>query len=997
MINRITLTLVLVLLFLACSRQPESFEVREGFTLELVAAEPQTTDPIAVAFDERGRMYVVEMTGYPEGTSPPRGKVRILEDADGDDEFETSHVFLDGLEYPTSVLPWNGGVLVGNPPDIVFCKDTNGDNRADVRQVLFTGFDVGNTQHNFNSLVWGLDNWVYGASGGNAGTVSSAAEAGEPISIRRKDFRFRPDTGEFEITATTGGGYGYTFDEWGHAFTTHNLYHAQHVVMPERYLLRNPGLGVSSTLQEISDHERVSRLFPISVPETRFNHPEQSGYFSGSSGITYYGGAFPAPFNGSLFVGDVVTNVVHRDVIEQTGATFRASRSEENSEFLASRDNWFRPVSLAVGPEGALYVIDMHRAVIEHPEWIPDPIEKKLDVRAGDDKGRIYRVLPREGLPKRRINLANASIEYLMHTLDDPNIWQRQTAQRLLIERKNRAATGMLTGFLSASQSAQGRLHAMWTLHGLNALSDEQVLKLLNDPEAGVRENALKIAETRARRNSEIGQKLRALAQDPDPRVRFQVALSLGEIRDESEDALYAIAVRDLEDQWTRLAVVSSIGDEDFEFLKGFLVGQTDKNYNFRVRPQNFSEGRLAMIRLLSSSIGARANEEHLISTFQSLIASDLNDALVIASLEGLAEGLSRAPADRAFSSRPASLVERILQKASASLLRAAWPVADRMGVRNSAIQRQALERAALRAVDNTLPLDDRLAEIQLLEFSDYAAHRQTVLPLASPGEPSAIQEAAVTVVGKWGEKSGVQDLLDGWRRLSPGARRNLVSLVLRNIDFHMLLVERLEQEKIRFGELALNLEQRRRLLWRSSEEVKARAAKLFGDEEYSNRNQVVNQYMDVLKLQGDPEKGQGLFGDACAKCHAIRGNGAGIGPDLSHIYTKSAETLLTEILDPNAIVEDRYISYNIVKKSGAYASGIIKDETTTTITLTAGASEEETVNRNDIASMTASGISLMPEGLEQGLDRQKLADLLAFLQQRPPTNQPNPPWWKFW
>lgn len=966
----------------ACSRAPKSFEMEGNLELELVASEPQVTDPIAIAFDEFGRMYVVEMTGYPEGTDPPRSQVKLLEDRDADGRFETSQVFLDGLHYPTTVLPWNGGVLVGNPPDILFCKDTTGDGKADVRKVLFTGFEVGNPQHNFNSLVWGLDSWVYGASGGNAGTVSAVERSGKPVSIRRRDFRLRPDTGEFETTAFTATGYGVTFDAWGHLFTTHNMYHVQQVVMFERYLARNPYLGISSTLQEISDHERVSKLFPISAPETRHNHPEQAGYFSGSSGITFYGGgAFPQEFNDNLFVGDVVTNLVHRDVLSPKGATFFASRGKEGAEFLASRDNWFRPTALATGPEGALYVVDMQRAVIEHPEWIPDAVEKNLDLRAGEDKGRIYRVVPAGGLKPRRVNLGRAAPAELVQGLEDTNMWWRQTAQRLLVEGQDVSAVPALSKLLTSGGYPLARLHALWTLHALGALQDEQVLAALDDPEPGVRENAVRIAEERAKASRDVAGKLRALAADGDARVRFQVALSLGEIRDGSEEALMSVALRDVDDPWTRLAVASALGNRDLVFLQ-------------RLLSEPPSEGRLAMFRLLASTIAARGSEKDLAAALRALAGPRLEERWVIAGMDGLAEGFARAPQGKSSSAAARSLMTELVKGASVSLLRAAWPVAARVGLKDTPVQKRALARAASRALDGSLSLETRLEEIRLLEYSDYATHGPTVLQLTDPGQPSTLQAVAVNVVAKWADRKAVGELIRRWRQLSPQGRKNLVNLILRNADFHLLLIEAMEQGDIRFGELALDLEQRRRLLRRSSEDVMRRAALLFGDEEYSNRSKMVSEFLEVVKMRGDSSRGERVFLDNCAKCHALQGRGGSVGPDLSHIYTKSAETLLTEILDPNAVVEDRYISYNVTKKNGTLASGLIKEETATTITLTSGENDQEVIHRSDIASMVSSGISLMPEGLEQGLDRHKLADLIAFLQKRAgESDQPRRGW----
>ena len=477
--------------FIQTARLPDDLRV------ELAAREPNVIDPVGVAFDADGRMYVVEMGDYPirpEG-SEPLGRVKRLTDDDHDGFYETMTLFADGLQYPTSVLPWRDGVLVAQPPDILFLGDADGDGVADTREVLFTGFPVGNTQHNINGLTWGLDNWVYAANGGNHGVGHPVGSPDHEVSLRGMDFRFRPDTGELETSFETTGGHGIAFDTWGRMFGTHNLSHVQHMVFPVSYLARNPRLAVPTTRHMISDHDSSALLFQVSEAETRVNHPEQAGRFSGGSGIAFYGGgALPNAYDGSLFVNDVVVNVVHQDVVSADGPSFRASRRAEGIELLAGRDNWFRPVTLATGPEGALYVVDMHRAVIEHPEWIPDAVEARLDVRAGDDKGRIYWIVPRDGLSPVRPDLGSADVTTLVDALSHPNKWWRDTAQRVLLERQDLEAVPLLAAMIAVPPSSVGRLHGLWTLRGLEALTVDQVADALRDTSASRRRSANRLS-----------------------------------------------------------------------------------------------------------------------------------------------------------------------------------------------------------------------------------------------------------------------------------------------------------------------------------------------------------------------------------------------------------------------------------------------------------------------------------------------------------------------
>ena len=480
---------------------PEEFiataELPDDLRLELAAQEPAVVDPVGIAFDADGRMFVVEMGGYPQRPEgwPPLGRVKRLVDADLDGYYETWTLFADGLPYPTSVLPWRDGVLVTAPPDIVHLRDPDGDGVADAREVLFTGFPVENTQHNINGLTWGVDNWVYAANGGNHGSGHRPGRPEAAVSIRGTDFRFRPDTGALEPSFETTGGHGIAFDAWGRMFGTHNVNHIQHMVFPIARLRDNPWLVPPTTRDMISDHGSSAQLFQVSNAQTRVNNPDQSGHFSGGSGIAYYGGgALPPAYEGSLFVNDVVVNVVHQDVLTPDGPSFIASRRAEGVELLAGRDNWFRPVTVATGPEGALYVVDMHREVIEHPEWIPDAVEETLDLRAGDDKGRIYRIVPRDGLPTVRPALAGAELPALVDGLAHPNKWWRDTAQRVLVERDDVAAVPPLRYVLDNSEDPLARLHSLWSLRGLDALQVSDLRRAVRIGPAGVRESAAVLA-----------------------------------------------------------------------------------------------------------------------------------------------------------------------------------------------------------------------------------------------------------------------------------------------------------------------------------------------------------------------------------------------------------------------------------------------------------------------------------------------------------------------
>ncbi|MDB6071010.1 MAG: hypothetical protein JWL81_2181, partial [Verrucomicrobiales bacterium] len=406
-----------------------AFRVRPGFLVELVAAEPEVVDPVAFDWDARGRLWVVEMRDYPlglDGKGQPGGVVKILEDADGDGRYERATVFLEGLPYPTSLMPWGRGVLITAAPDLFYAEDSDGDGRADVRKVLLTGFHPGNQQHHFNGFDRGLDGWIYVANGDSGGHLKSIA-TGQEIAISGRDVRFRPDTGALE-TVSSASQYGLRRDDWGHWFGNNNSTWLWHVTLPEHYLRRNPRLPVKSVCQVLADYAESTRVMPVSTAMVRPNQPWSLNHVtSACSPMPYRDELFGPDFDTSVFICEPVHNVVHREVLERRGTGFSSRRAgdEEQSEFLASTDHWFRPVSLKTGPDGALYVADMYRFVLEHPEWIAPEMQERLDVRAGQDRGRLYRIVP-EGWKRKPVPiLAGRTTAELVAALDSSNGWQR--------------------------------------------------------------------------------------------------------------------------------------------------------------------------------------------------------------------------------------------------------------------------------------------------------------------------------------------------------------------------------------------------------------------------------------------------------------------------------------------------------------------------------------------------------------------------------------------
>ncbi len=523
-----------------------SFRVPPGFRLNAVATEPLVTDPVSVCYDADGRLYVAEMRGYPYPEKSPTGYIRRLEDTDGDGRFDRSTIFVDGLSWPTSVVPYDGGVYIAVAPEILYAKDRDGDGVAELKKVVFAGFGTGNVQALLNGLIWGPDGWIYGASGGNGGEIRNPGRPSlKPVTLRGRDFRFKPDGSAFE--AISGGGqFGHCFDDWDHRFVCNNSDHIRQIVLPSRALERNPALVVDSVVASISVEGAAAPVFRISPAEpwrvvrTRQRAADPAfvkrlpptelvpiGFFTSATGITIYrGDAFPEPYRGNAFIGDVGGNLVHRKSLTRHGARFEAKRTEDDHEFLASSDNWFRPVNFANTPDGTLLILDMYRETIEHPLSIPEPIKKHLDLTSGKDLGRLYELVPDGEVRRRKPALGRASTAELVTFLSDPSGWWRETAQRLLIERNDVSAIPLLKVLARSSTTPLGRVHACWTLDALGSLSDADLLSAFTAGEPEVREQAARLADGRLGAGSLLISPLLVLARDPDPMVRFQTAIA---------------------------------------------------------------------------------------------------------------------------------------------------------------------------------------------------------------------------------------------------------------------------------------------------------------------------------------------------------------------------------------------------------------------------------------------------------------------------------------
>ncbi|MCI0457651.1 MAG: CehA/McbA family metallohydrolase [Gemmataceae bacterium] len=943
----------------------KTFETVDGFRMELVAAEPLVHDPVAAAFDEDGNLYVAEMRDYPYKPAPgkrPLGCIRLLRDTNGDGVFDESHVFADHLLWAAGIAPWKGGVFVAAPPDIWYFKDTDGDYRADVRRKVYTGFGTENQQAMLNNLQLGLDHKIYGATAGNGGSIRPADDPNaKPVVVSGRDFRFDPMTEVFEtITGTVQ--FGNTFDDWGNRFLCSESQPLLHAVLPYHYLARNPYLPVPAAIKNLAPGPvPIYRISPIERwrhirSSRRIAQNERSAEGAGAShhvvdaatGVTIYrGGAYPKHYYGHVFVGDAQNNLVHRRLLLADGVTFQSRRADEKTEFGRSSDIWFRPVNFVNAPDGTLYCLDMSREVLESIH-IPLDVVKHLDLTNGRNNGRIYRMAPvgfRSPLPPR---LSRASGENLVAALESPHGWWRDTAHRLIYERQDPSLVPALERLATTSSLPQARVHALWSLHGLRTLNEGVLAAALGDESPRVREHAVRLAEPRLDQAPALAEKVLALARDADARVRFQVAFTLGETNDpRAVTALAELARKHADDAWMRTAILSSVAEWSDQLLvtllqdAAFVAGSAGSG----------------LIEQLALVVGVRSRPTevervlHALATSPTVTADGSRQQRFVL---GLGAGLKRAGGRLAPGPQTSTPSSRLVLELLAS-------------ARKTATDVRAAEPARQRA-------------IQLLSCGPFAQVHEALKALLDVQQPQSIQIAAARALSDYAEAEVADLLLAPWRQYAPEVRQEVVQAMLAREERALALLRAAEKGDASTAQI--DPTRRELLLKHRNEAIRQLATRLFGSAAPNARSAVLADYKSALPLRARVANGEKVFEKNCMACHQLGTKGHAIGPNLASSPARDPEALLTHILDPNQYVLPNYVQYVLVNKKGRVFTGMIAAQTATSVTLKREKDLSDTILRSDIEELNSTGKSLMPEGVEKDINKQEMADLLAFLQE---------------
>jgi putative membrane-bound dehydrogenase-like protein len=967
-----------------------TFRLVPGFQIELLAAEPLVTSPVAMEVDEDGRLYVVEMPGYPLDVGGS-GRVVVLRDTDGDGTPDRRVVFADGLRLPTGVMRWKRGVIVTDSPQVWYLEDTDGDLRADVKRELLTGFALSNPQHTTNTPLYGLDNWIYLANEGPVRTSRYRDVFGDtgsevrfperpnsprlPPDADGRNVRFRPDSGELEMLSARSQ-FGQTFDAWGRHFLNTNNRHIYQEVIAARYLSRNPSLVVPSVVEQLPDYRLPAALYPV-TQSPEFQLLTDVGVMTSASGLTWYlANLFPQEYQAAVFVAEGAHNLVHAATVRDQGATFRASRMFDGREFLASTDAWFRPVNFYVGPDGALYVIDYYRKVLEHPEWMDEATAKSQDVYAGQDRGRIYRITP-SGTTRAswldRVALGKASGADLVRSLSDPNIWWRRHAQRLLVDRRPGSVDALLADVAASGESPVGRVHALWTSHALGVLRDDTLTKALRDPIAGVRENVVRLIELRLPTTPSLASPLLPLAADPDAKVRFQLLLTLGGVDTPTVRTLRTkMLFEHVEDEWMQIAGLSAAALDEVQLLRAAAtrLPRTDT----------------AATRMLFRRLGALAAAAAAPSVLREVLRT-VNRASSVAedwwrgaTLEGIASGI-RSDRRRAAALDPErTLVTGMLFEPSTPAVRqGALAVIEAIGLPSGPAATRVEQRAKELATDSSAEATARADAIRLLALAGADRNEPVFGTVLTSPNPAPVQIAAVrALAGPAGARSAAR-FVEWWPGWTPGVRAEAVRAMVREPGRIRVLLDALDAKQIRISEIEWPL--RVRMMMVDDEALRVRARSMLRQPAEASGERI-DRLRSAATMTGDVQRGREVFAGACASCHQYRGaQGTRFGPDLGEVRGRLPLDLLTDIIQPNRSIADGYELWSVELTDDTTVSGVIGGETPTSVTLLIPGGNATTIARARIRAMRIAPISAMPEGLGDGFDLQTMADLIAFIK----------------
>ncbi len=981
--------------------------VHPDFTLNLVASEPLVEKVISLDWAPNGKLWVAETPEYPGGRTinekdkpifparardpenagasqehrPARDKISWLEDSNHDGRMDKKHIFYEGLERVTSFVFYKDGVIVEQAPDILWLRDTDGDGKADKVEKLYTGFGTSDTHSVVNNMRWGYDGWIYSAIGYSAGNPKSGDGTRDFGRVTAGVIRFKPDGSAVEqIASGSCNTWGFDFGPDAEMFysTATCGEHLLHVVMPEKVIARG-NIGNIRASAVLPDHQKVAPLVhPTRQPYLQI---DWVGMFTAAAGACRYnGGAWPEPWNNSIFIHEPTVCLVHNDMLNPQGTTYvaRKESGREDTEFLASADIWFRPIHSRVGPDGALYVVDFYNQAAVHNDT-RGPAHGAHNAATRPDRdhhfARIWRIQHKQAKKINQLTLDEKNPAAWLNALSSENGWLRMTSHRLLNERGGQAEGPALAKLLKNQRANPvTRMHAMYALENINRLDGALVSTALNDPDSIVRKNVLRVISERSSSAPLTASMVQKLLKDPDPRVQLNTLIALG--ANANGDA--AMVAESVVAAWPT-------------FKDRYL--------------QSAAVGCAAMNPILYAEAALRANEPadflDFIGHVTRLVANKKDPSLTAGLIERLArqseqaDALKQGALETLASKLPTDLVvpwTPALQSAFSTLLKASRP-----GVAASALPLIARWDsdgtltpelkplvAQLQARLNDSSLSDEQRGTVVVNLVGVRNLDPRIVPavaalLGSQVSP-AFQTKVLEALGTTRESITGSELIAAYSRVPAELQDAVFGQLIKRAEWSLALVQAMSDKKVDARIIGpANLH---RLRTHSDSAVAARANTVIDElrgPAQKQKDALITQLRPIVeKPGGNLENGHKLFTANCSLCHIFKKEGRDLAPNLTGMGAHGAGELLVHIVDPNRLVEPNFYTTSIETKDEVSYDGIIARENKAELVLR-NASGDFSLRKDDIKSRRATGLSLMPEGYE-ALGGEGLRDLLAYI-----------------
>jgi putative membrane-bound dehydrogenase-like protein len=959
-------------------------EVPDGLTVSLVASEPLVRQPVAMEFDDRGRLWVIQYLQYPNPAGlervtwdrysrtqydrvpepPPRGpqgadRITILSDRDGDGRMDEGHDFVSGLNLATGLAFGHGGVFVLQVPYLLFYADKDRNDVPDGDpEVLLTGFGMEDAHSVANSLTWGPDGWLYGAQGS---TVTANIQG---IEFQQGVWRYHPPTKRFELFYEGGGNtWGVDFDKYGQ-------------------LLASTNVGGSVMLHG----EQGGYYWKSFGKHGALHNPHAFGYFEhvthanftgghvAAGGIVYQGLSLPETYRDTYIAANLLSHDVYWHRVRPHGSTFE---SEHGGALLTSNDAWFAPCDVTMGPDGAVYVADWYDERMAHPD--PDA---EWDRR----NGRIYRIAAAGTPPAANLNLATLPSEPLVTWLDSPSVWHVRVARRLLAERRDPKATGALyrrLRQLSAEVKAPvddttvlERLECLWALYVSGGLDSQLAERLLHDTNPHIRRWTVRLLGDDGPQPDNVGAAIVGLAQrERNVQVQCQLAATARRLKPEHATAIVEAIVElqpALDDPHLPLLCWWGLEQHAIQAKDLWLDrwGQQEK--------WNWPLAREVLLPRLIRRYVAERDWNAVGRLWKSAQAADCGALAVAALAEGLEGTL--------YSKTPAELEE---------CLRRTWEedranqetlmVAFRLGLP------AAREEVLARAMQADLPAQERAIWLTLAAQVEEPSCEEMLLKAIQGDQPEEVQEAAVRGMGRMAQESIGPALIERYDALSARGKQAVRTVLLSRAAWTRPLLLAVAEGHIPAGDF--DLAELSSVARHQNKSLDAQVRKVWGavgsgspGERMAEVRRLTN---DLRAAEGSSAAGQAIFDQHCGTCHRLFGRGNAVGPELTSANRHDRDYLLTSMVDPSAVIRKEYLNYQIVTTDGRILQGLLAEETATGATLLTAKNERVQVPRDQIEALDVAAQSLMPEQILSKLSPQELRDLFAYLQMPEPKGTP--------